>query len=499
MDLRTKLVFALVAVALGSMLAFGWFAYGSARGLLRDGALEHLEAVAESKQESVERLLLGWRERVQLVASRTQLRGNLRNHLRTGSSEPVARLTGILDDALRSTTTIESLAVFDPAGRLVASVQSGGEDPAAALGELPGSADPEGYRSAEVGQDGDLIVVYAAHLVLDDERLGTLWARLRGDELIRVTGNVEGLGATGETLVAFRDPSGTSHVLHPVRHDESPVRDGIRTDERDPLDLALDGTEGLFSEGMVDYRGETVWAATRHVPETGWGLVVKVDEDERRAPVVEFRRDLQQLGLSLAAFAILVGTLLGLHFAKPFHELVEVVQKIRSGDLGARAVVRGEDEIDLLAKTFNDMTDELAEQLTELREFHKYFDVALDMLCIAGTDGYFKRTNPAFERTLGWTQEELASRPFFDFVHPDDMEATQREVAKLAEGIPTVRFENRYRCADGSYKTLLWTSHPEAATGLLYAAARDISELKRAREKLAETEDRSREPHQADD
>ena len=77
------------------------------------------------------------------------------------------------------------------------------------------------------------------------------------------------------------------------------------------------------------------------------------------------------------------------------------------------------------------------------------------MLCIAGTDGRFRKVNPAFERTLGWTREQLMARPFYDLVHPDDLEATQREVAKLAQGIPTISFENRYQCADGSYRSLL--------------------------------------------
>lgn len=111
-----------------------------------------------------------------------------------------------------------------------------------------------------------------------------------------------------------------------------------------------------------------------------------------------------------------------------------------------------------------------------LREF---FDLSPDMLCIAGTDARFKLVNPAFERSLGWSREKLLSQPFLDFVHPDDREATILEVSKLAEGIPTVSFENRYRHSDGSYRVLRWTAQPEPETGTIYAVARDITTRKR--------------------
>jgi PAS domain S-box-containing protein len=113
-------------------------------------------------------------------------------------------------------------------------------------------------------------------------------------------------------------------------------------------------------------------------------------------------------------------------------------------------------------------------------ELEHLFSLSLQMLCIAGTDGYFKLVNPAFEKTLGFTTEELLSHPFIDFVHPDDREATAHEVRKLAAGLPTVQFENRYRCKDGSYRWLAWTSSPAAKSELLYATAVDVTERKRA-------------------
>lgn len=106
----------------------------------------------------------------------------------------------------------------------------------------------------------------------------------------------------------------------------------------------------------------------------------------------------------------------------------------------------------------------------------RFFNYALDLLCIAGIDGYFKLVNPAFERVLGYSAAELLKIPFVNLIHPEDRTDTVAEVSRLASGRDTICFHNRFRCKDGSYRQLEWTSYPEQATGLLYAVARDVTE-----------------------
>ena len=110
----------------------------------------------------------------------------------------------------------------------------------------------------------------------------------------------------------------------------------------------------------------------------------------------------------------------------------------------------------------------------------RFFSLSLDMLCIAHFSGYFIRLNPAWETTLGFSRDELQSKPMFEFVHPDDRERTLEQNRKVRTGGQALAFENRYLCKDGSYKWLLWNATPDPAQQLIYSVARDITARKRA-------------------
>ena len=126
------------------------------------------------------------------------------------------------------------------------------------------------------------------------------------------------------------------------------------------------------------------------------------------------------------------------------------------------------------------LADALEKAVTERSADSRIYALSAVMLGTARFDGFFQTLNPAWTKTLGYTIDELMVKPFIEFVHPDDVEATNTEAAKLAKGAQTIYFENRYRCKDGSYKWLAWNTVPHVEEGLLYFVTRDITEEKQA-------------------
>ncbi|MGK3967471.1 PAS domain S-box protein [Sorangium sp. So ce118] len=131
-------------------------------------------------------------------------------------------------------------------------------------------------------------------------------------------------------------------------------------------------------------------------------------------------------------------------------------------------------------------------QAWQTDELGRFFELSVDLVGTAGFDGYFKRIGQAWERTLGFSREEILAIPFIDLVHPEDRERTLAESARSFSGNGSVTFTNRYRCRDGSYRWIEWNSALHREAELVYFVARDITDRKRAEESLVAAESRFR-------
>ena len=219
----------------------------------------------------------------------------------------------------------------------------------------------------------------------------------------------------------------------------------------------------------------------------------------------------------------------------PLREVSRAAQLLSSGDLTVHVDYRGRDEIGDVVAAFRNLhvtVERLAKEIREMtaavrhnrlehradvaalegawsqllaglndnmaafaelegrreraeRELSDFFQLSLDLLCIGDFDGYFTRVNPAFEQALGYTSAELTSRPFAEFVHPDDRELTAEAFASQTRGNELIGFENRYICSDGSVRWLQWTARALPEEGFACAVARDITERRRDEEEQA--------------
>lgn len=132
---------------------------------------------------------------------------------------------------------------------------------------------------------------------------------------------------------------------------------------------------------------------------------------------------------------------------------------------------------------------DITERKRVQEQLDHFFNVSVDLLCFVGFDGHFKRVNPAWEKALGYNEDELLSKPFLEFVHPDDREYTLKEAEGNFKGQKTISFENRYLCRDGSYKWLLWNSATIPDEQMIYAVAHDITERKQMENALRESKE----------
>jgi PAS domain S-box-containing protein len=124
----------------------------------------------------------------------------------------------------------------------------------------------------------------------------------------------------------------------------------------------------------------------------------------------------------------------------------------------------------------------------ELKSFEKLFMLSKDLICVAGTDGSFRKVNPAFQEVFGWPPQEMLEKNLFDLVHPDDKISTTAEMQKLKLGYSVINFEHRLQIASGVYKVFQWVVSPEQDADNLFAVGRDITATKINEEKLAEKE-----------
>lgn len=511
-SLRLKLTLFVAAIVVLTAGALSVASYVFARRILRAQIHDRLSVVANDRQK----LLLGYvqqqQERVALVASRTRLRQMIEQFGagRLDAETFRTETRRILLDAQGSSPGLLAIWITDLNGRCITA--TGDEYLGKDFASTPVFV--EGQKAArlrlmhdEAGRDRALLAAPARGA--DNRVVGIVMMEVDADRIMELLADRTGLGQTGVVLLGTRAGENIRYLLVP---DAGTQSFDVPVSRSPTMAAATEGQSGF--QQTIDWRGVPVLAAYRPVGYDDWGLVTKMDVAEAYAPIAWLRRLFITVESVVFVVGLLSSYLLARRFTRPILRMAGMAEAIAGGKLNARVVVEQQDEVGVLGRAFNHMTEELArsygileervrERTAELakaneelqvqiaerkraeEELAQYFSLSLDLFCIADYRGGFKRLNPAWEQVLGYKLEELVAQPFLNFVHADDRPSTAAEFEKILKGGQTLQFENRYRCKNGAYKWLQWTAIPEPGQQIVHAVARDITEHKRAQELLA--------------
>lgn len=373
MNIKTKLTLAFLLISLLSLTAITFLSYLIARETLIEQVFHHFESVAVIQENRVTAIVAQNLERLSLVTSRTQLRLSLASFIDDGAGEDQKRMNKILGDALTSIPDFKAIHVLTLDGTVVSSTNSGmiGKNHADkaffVLGKQKSNAD-----LFFLNHEKNLEAYLSAPLRLDDQLLGVMVIETEVQNIISLVNDYSGLGETGETVLAKRDEKGDALFLAPLRFDqEAALSRKVRQEERDvPMTQALLQNEEFFVDA-IDYRGVPVLAITRYLPETDWGLVVKIDQVEAFAPVTRMRNILALLILLSSIAVTMISLLVARSITKPLINLTLVASRISDGDLSQRADVTHQDEFGRLGQAFNKMTSTLIEDIARRKQIEK--------------------------------------------------------------------------------------------------------------------------------
>ncbi|MDQ5986723.1 MAG: Sensor histidine kinase RcsC [Syntrophus sp. SKADARSKE-3] len=298
-----------------------------------------------------------------------------------------------------------------------------------------------------------------------------------------------------KSVLVLEDHKGTRLYRYP----EGDKYIGLQVSSQLHFPMTGESDEGNFTEKGVDgvkrIYAYKKFRLTKDSPPYLY-LRVGIPEESAMAEVLAVtKRNLFSLGI-VFVFALISAVYLGSQLiANPLNKLVAVTNRFKHGERDVVSdIPHTDNELGRLAEAFDEMAESLSERERALREkteeLDSYFTNALDLFCIADKKGYFLRLNQQWELTLGYPLAELEGQRFVDLVHPEDIEPTLNAISQLDRNESVMNFVNRNRCKDGSYRWLEWRSYP--GRELIYAAARDVTDRKKAEKALKLSEERYR-------
>ena len=459
MNLVVKVFFVLLIVSLTIFSVFSVLAYQYDKFKYEELTKEHLQSSVSIQKHRVEDYLFGIKKLIIMVASRTKLRVTLDKHNQDPKESYTDQMSRILEDAAQSISEIHEICVVSPLdGKIIASTNS--EKIGFKIQNFPRSFDQmQQYKIAEeitTNDAGEIIFVSRGPMFLNDKIVGLLYLGTYSVGLSNITSDYTGFGKTGETQIAKSDNDGAV-FLAPLRFDKEASNKTrlLGTQKFSPMIRALQGNTQFYDD-VLDYRSQEVFAATAYLEDIDWGIVVKIDKDEVIGHLENFRSELLSMLLFVLPIIVIIAFFLARNLAKPILELIVIAREYAKGNFSKKADETQNNEIGLLAKSFNIMVHELTNsyrRLTEAQNISHMGSIELDVLTnsLYWSDEVYRIFEiEKQENDTNMTKFET----FLDYVHGEDRELFEEKFKRSLEKHEKYHGVYKIRTEKGNIKVI---------------------------------------------
>jgi signal transduction histidine kinase len=360
MFIGVKLILVFLIISVIPIAIFGTINYVNTENQIINDTLSKLEAISKIQENRVQNIIDQNYERLASLTSRLQLRIALNDYNVNGTRESQQLMNNILLAAKSGISGFKDIHILNPRGDMVASTDKDQIGTNHALQDFFAKGKQQNDISVFFkDKNQNLSEFLTGPLLLEDKFLGVVFIVSDAENLLSQFANYEGLGETGESVMAKRTPEGNALYLTPLRFDKNAAFQMMLPNDRinSPTAQALSKTEGTFAN-LIDYRGQSVLAATRYVESMNWGLVTKIDKAEAFAPLDNVRNFMILSGITLSTLIVVASLYLGRWITKPLTKLRDAAREIAKGNFEAKTIERadgGADEIKEMASSFEAM------------------------------------------------------------------------------------------------------------------------------------------------
>lgn len=430
MKIRTRLFLVFISLTIVLLLTV-LLTYHNTSIALSQQISSHLDSVATLQHARINGIIAQNYERLKLVSSRTQLRLSLTDYQRTGNPAHLEKIRRILQDALQSIPDFRRIDILSPEGKILIStdkgIDTGRESPCTHQDCYQKGLTTESLACVHL-HDTNAQFHVSGPLTLNGKLLGVVLIDCNMDDILNAVQDYTGLGRTGETLLVGRDTNREPVFLAPTRFFTQAMLQKVPNPEKYAVPSQKVFQEAnVFYKKTLDYRGVKVIARTHYIPQTDWGLVVKIDRREAFAPLIQLSLFLGIFILVYSGFIIAAVMMLSRTISRPIQALTLAAEQIALGNTTQPLPDDRLDELGILSQAFNTMVNRLTEANSQLIQAQKM--EALGTL--AG--GIAHDFNNLLTPILGYSDLALDTLPPHSPTHADILEI--RNAAQRAKDL----------------------------------------------------------------